>query len=154
MGAVCIVYLFSEGHMIPEFTQAIFLKSLEEWGACPDRFTALPPEEQAAYLKVQGFASMHDILAHVGVWWEEASGIIHDRLNDVKRPPRKYDFDEFNAASLARFRLTPEDEFMLWYETERQKMIELVSSLTEEQMKIRRVYGWLDAVTLYHLKEH
>ncbi len=140
--------------MIPEFTQSIFLKSLEEWGACAARFKALPPEDQAAYLHKQGFASIHDLLAHVSVWWEEARGIIEDTLNKVERPRRKYDFDEFNAASLQRFHDTPEDEFMAWFEAERQKMIGLVSSLTPEQLKLRRVYGWLDAVTLFHLKEH
>jgi hypothetical protein len=140
--------------MIAEFTQAIFLKSLEEWGACPARFKALPPEDQAAYLQQQGFASIHDLLAHVGVWWEEARGIIEDTLNGVQRPPRKYDFDQFNAASLQRFRDIGGDEFMGWFEAERQKMIGLVSSLTPEQLKLRRVYGWLDAVTLFHLKEH
>lgn len=140
--------------MIPEFTQTIFLKSLEEWGACAASFRALPPDRQAAYLQTQGFASLHDILAHVGVWWEEGRSIIEDTLNKVERPRRKYDFDAFNAASMQRFKDTPEDEFMLWYEAERRKMIALVSSLSAEQLKIRRVYGWLDAVTLYHLKEH
>jgi uncharacterized damage-inducible protein DinB len=140
--------------MIPEFTQAVFLKSLEEWGAFAARFKALPPDRQAAYLQTQGFASIHDILAHVAVWWEEARGIIEDTLNKVERPRRKYDFDEFNAASLKRFQDTPEDKFMAWVEAERQQMIRLVSSLDAEQLKIRRVYGWLDAVTLFHLKEH
>ncbi len=140
--------------MIPEFTQTIFLKSLEEWGACSTRFKALPPEDQAAYLQKQGFASMHDLLAHAGVWWEEARGIIEDTLNNVERPRRKYDFDTFNAASLQRFRDTPDDEFMAWFEAERQKMIRLVSSLSAEQLKMRRVHSWLDAVTLLHLKEH
>ena len=140
--------------MIPEFTQAVFLKSLEEWGACAARFRNLSADRQAAYLQTQGFASIHDILAHVGVWWEEARGIIEDTLNKVERPRRKYDFDEFNAASLKRFKDTPEAEFMAWYEAERQKMISLVSSLDAEQLKIRRVHGWLDAVTLFHLKEH
>ncbi len=140
--------------MTSEFTQAIFLKSLDEWGATAATFEALPPEDQAAYLKKQGFASMHDVLAHVGVWWEEARGIIEDALNNVERPRRKYDFDTFNAASLQRFRDTPDDAFMAWFEAERQKMIALVSSLSAEQIKIRRVYGWLDAVTLFHLKEH
>ena len=140
--------------MIPEFTQAIFLKSLEEWGACAAKFKALPPERQAAYLETQGFASLHDILAHAAVWWEEARGIIEDTLNKVERPRRKYDFDEFNAASLRRFQDTPEAEFMAWVQSEQQKLIALVSSLDAEQLKIRRVYGWLDAVTLFHLKEH
>ncbi len=140
--------------MTPEFTQTIFLKSLEEWGACAARFQALPPEDQAAYLHKQGFASIHDLLAHAGVWWEEARGIIEDTLNHVERPRRKYDFDEFNAASLARFRNTPEPDLMKWYEAERQRMVELVSSLDAQQIKMRKVYTWLDGVVLLHLKEH
>ncbi len=140
--------------MIPEFTQSIFLRALGEWGVYPARFTALSPDEQAQFLKRQGFSSLHDILAHVGVWWEEAEGIIGDALANRERPRRRYDFDEFNAASLARFRGTPDEEFFNWYESERQRMISLVSSIDAEQMKIRRVHGWLDAVILFHLKEH
>lgn len=140
--------------MIPEFTQSIFFRALGEWGIYPARFGALSPDEQAQFLKRQGFSSMHDILAHVGVWWEEAEGIIQDALANRERPRRKYDFDEFNAASLARFRDTADPEFLDWYEAQRQQMILLVSSIDEEQMKIRRVHGWLDAVVLLHLKEH
>ncbi len=140
--------------MIPDFTQSIFLRSLDEYGAYRLKFTALPRDEQAQFLKGQGFASLHDILAHIGVWWEEAEGIIRDTIDNRERPRRKYDFDEFNAASIARFKDTPETEFFDWYEAQRQKMIALVSSLTTDQMQIRRIPGWLDAVTLLHLKEH
>ncbi len=140
--------------MIAEFTQDIFLRSLGEWGAYPARFSALSPDDQAQFLKKQGFSSLHDILAHVGVWWEEAEGIIRDALEKRERPRRKYNFDEFNAASLARFHDTPDAEFFDWYEAQRQRMIALVSSIDAEQMKMRRVHGWLDAVVLFHLKEH
>jgi hypothetical protein len=140
--------------MIPEFTQAIFLRSLDEWGAFPQRFRRLPAQEQAEFLEGQGYASLHDMLAHVGVWWEEAEAIIRDTIADKNRPSRKYDFDEFNAQSLARFKDTPDDELQKWYEAERRKLTELVSSLDAEQIKIRRVQGWLDGVTLMHLKEH
>ncbi len=140
--------------MIPEFTKALFLQSLNEWGQYPDKFKRLRADEASEYLKEQGYNSLHDLLAHVAVWWEEAEAIIHDKIEGRERTSRKYDFDEFNAASLARFKDTPDPDFMQWYETRRQKMIALVSSLTDEQMRIRRVYGWLDAVTLNHLKEH
>src|SRR5512143_1756683 len=106
--------------MIPEFTQAVFLRSLEEWGAYPSRFKALSPEEQAEFWQAQGFGSLHDMLAHVGVWWEEARGIIRDTLDQQEHPRRRYDFDEFNAQSLRRFRDTPEAELLQWYEAERQ----------------------------------
>ncbi len=140
--------------MAAEFTQEIFLRSLGEWGVYPARFSALSPDDQAQFLRKQGFSSLHDILAHVAVWWEEAEGIIRDALENRERPRRKYDFDEFNAASLARFRDTPDAEFFDWYEAQRQRMLALVTSVDSEQMKMRRVHGWLDAVILLHLKEH
>ncbi len=140
--------------MIPEFTQALFLQALDEWGKYGDQFNRLTPEEQAAFLKDEGYASLNELLAHVGVWWEEAEGIVRDAIGKRERPSRKYDFDEFNAASLARFRDTSAVDLLAWYESQRRKMITLVSSLTDEQMKIRRVYTWLNGVTLEHIKEH
>ena len=140
--------------MVPEFTQTIFLHALDEWGAYRHHFDALSPGEQADFLRRQGFSSLSDLLAHAGVWWEEAEGIIRDTLEKRERPRRRYDFDEFNAASLSRFRGTPEAEFAAWYESQRRRMISLVASLDAEQLKNRRVYGWLDSVTLFHLKEH
>ena len=41
--------------MIPEFTQTIFLRSLGEWGLYPARYSALSGDEQAEFLKKQGF---------------------------------------------------------------------------------------------------
>ena len=140
--------------MVPEFTQAVFLRSLDEWGAYRHRFAALSAGEQAEFLHKQGFTSLHDILAHAGVWWEEAEDIIRDALEQRERPRRRYDFDEFNAASLKRFQGTSEAEFAAWYESQRRRMVSLVDSLDAGQLKNRKVYGWLDAVTLFHLKEH
>lgn len=140
--------------MIPEFTQALFLQALDEWGKYADNVGRLAPEQQADFLKSQGYSSLYELLAHVGVWWEEAEGIIRDAIGKRERPSRKYDFDEFNAASLARFKDTEPADLLAWYESQRRKMIALVSSLTDEQMKVRRVYTWLNGVTLEHIKEH
>jgi hypothetical protein len=140
--------------MIPEFTVTLFQQSLDEWGRYLEHFKSLSSQEQADFLKGQGYASAYQLLAHVGVWWEEAEGIIRDALEKRERPSRKYDFDVFNAASLARFKDTSPEDLLAWYESQRQRMIALVSPLTVEQLKIRRVHGWLDAVLLGHLKEH
>lgn len=140
--------------MVREFTQALFLQALDEWGKYPEKFNRLTPEEQAAFLKEQGYASLNGLLAHVGVWWEEAEGIIADTVEKRERRTRKYDFDEFNADALAKFKDTPAADLLAWYEAERRKMVAVTWSLTEEQMKIRRVRSWLNGVTLEHLKEH
>lgn len=137
-----------------EFTKELFLKALEDWGRYEQDFKKLPAQEQASFLKGQGYASLKDLLVHVAVWWEEARGIILDTLQDGARPGRKYDFAEFNAASLKRFESTDESEFMGWYESQRQQMVELVTHLTEAQFGISRVQNWLNGVVLEHLKEH
>ena len=81
-------------------------------------------------------------------------GIVAETIKNGDKGGRKYDMDEFNAASIKRFRATPEAQFMTWYEAERQRMITLVSGLTVEQLGMRRIQSWLDAVLLEHLKEH
>ncbi len=139
---------------MPELTKMLLLQALDEWGRYPAAFDQLPPTRQTAFLKQQGFGSMQDLLAHVASWWEEGEGIIRETLEHGEGPARKYDLDAFNAASLARVRDMPAAEFFARYESERQQLIGLVSALTPEQMKIRRVSGWLDADILEHLKEH
>ncbi len=139
---------------MPEFTRALFLQALDEWGHYGAAFDRLPPAGQAGFLKEQGYASVQDLLAHVAVWWEEARGIIDDAVAQQASPARQYNFDDFNAAAVGRFQGTSETEFMGWYESQRQQMVAVVSALNDEQIKIRRVAGWLDGVVLEHLKEH
>jgi hypothetical protein len=137
-----------------EFTKELFLHALADWGSYRRVFRSLPVAEQAEFLKTQGYASLHDLLAHVAGWWEEARGIIRETIKREERSSRKYDFDEFNAASLKRFKDMPEGKFMAWYESELQQMTTLVSGLTPEQMHVPRIQSWLDGVILEHLKEH
>lgn len=142
------------GPAMAEFTKELFVQALEEWGRYTEVFAGLPADEQADFLKRQGYTSLRDLLAHVGVWWEEARGIIDETVKHGGRPARKYDFAAFNAAALKRFKDVPEAEFMAWYESERRLMLALVSSLTDEQLSLRRMCSWLDGVVLEHLKEH
>jgi len=137
-----------------EFTRELFVKALDEWGRYAETFRGLPQEEQAAFLKAQGYASVRELLAHVAVWWEEARGIIDETIKHGEGLGRKYDFAVFNAAAIKRFQDTPEAEFMSWYETERQRMSGVLSGLSESQLQVRRVRNWLNAVLLEHLKEH
>jgi hypothetical protein len=137
-----------------EYTKSLFLQALEDWGHLPEAFEALSAAEQAQFLKDQGFASLHDLLAHVGAWWEEGQRVIAERLKDHKSAGRKYDFAAFNAAAVKRFKSMPEADFMAWFGTQRQKVVALVSALTDEQMKVRGVAAWLNGVILEHLKEH
>lgn len=137
-----------------DFTKELFLQALEEWGRYPEAFRSMPPEKRDGFLKGQGYACLRDLLAHVGVWWEEARGIIKETIQHGEHPGRKYDFDQFNAASVKRFQETSEVQFLQWYESERQRMIAAVSGLTDGQIQNRRISAWIDGVVLEHLKVH
>jgi hypothetical protein len=139
---------------MPEFTKALFLQALDEWGSYPQGFARLSDAEQASFLQGQGYASCRDLLAHVAVWWEESRARIGDVLAQRPAPPQHYSFDSFNAAAIERFKDTPDAEFVAWYEAQRQEMVVMLQAMTEEQMKNGRVEGWLDGVVLEHLKEH
>ena len=137
-----------------EFTKALFLQALDEWARYPATFSRMPAADQTAFLKEQGYASLQDLLAHVGVWWEEARGIIDEAVTQRPHAPREYNFDDFNAAAVGRFKDVSEGEFLAWFESQRRQMVNVVSALNDEQLKIRRVHSWLDGVVLEHLKEH
>lgn len=137
-----------------EFTRELFLQVLDEWGRYPRAFRDLPAAKQTAFLKEQGFASARDLLTHVAAWWEEGRGVISDAIKNPDKSGRKYDLDAFNAAALKRFQGLSDADFTTWYESEHQKIGAFVAGLTAEQLAVRRVQTWLDAVLLEHLKEH
>lgn len=136
------------------FTRELFLQTLDEWERYPAAFAHLEATEQAAFLKAQGYATLRDLLTHVAAWWEEGRGVIGEALKKPDQGGRKYDLDAFNAAALKRFQGMSDSGFVAWYESERRQMRALVSALTADQLSIRRVQSWLNAVLLQHLKEH
>jgi len=137
-----------------QFTRALFLQALDEWGGYAEALSSLPESEQASFLEGQGYASCRDLLAHVAVWWEESRARIGDALAKRSAPPQHYSFDSFNAAAVNRFRDTLDAEFATWYESQRHEMIAMVRGMTEDQLTSTRITGWLDGVVLEHLKEH
>ncbi len=137
-----------------ELTRSIFLQALQEWGDYVPGFHRLSADEQSEFLKEQGYACLRDLLAHISVWWEETESVVRDTLEQREHPRMVRDFDAFNAQAVQRFQSTPEVEFLTWFESMRQKMISLVSGLTDEQLKVRRIRTWLSGTILSHLKEH
>jgi hypothetical protein len=137
-----------------EVTQEMLLKALETWQAYPAEIEALSIEKKAAFLEKQGYPSAHALISHLVGWWDEAYAIVEDTLAGRERPRREYDFDVFNAESLARFKSWSEADLLSHYEAMRQKLITLVSNLTDEQLKIKRVSGWLYGVVVDHAEEH
>jgi hypothetical protein len=137
-----------------ELTKSQILTALDEWGEYVPRFEALSAGARADFLKTQGYASLHDLLAHIVGWWEEAEAIVNATIEERDRPRRDYEFDTFNAESVAHFKDTSESQLLAHFDGMRQKLTAQVKGLTDEQFKIRRVSVWLNGVILAHIKEH
>jgi hypothetical protein len=114
-----------------------------DWKEYPGHFNQLDPDQQAAFLKEQGYASFHDLLAHILAWWEEAIKIVQSILDLEEIPRREYDIDDFNAAALDRFRT--------WKETD---LISLVVDLPEGGLQNKRINDWLNACLVDHFHAH
>jgi len=125
-----------------------------EWGTYIDRFHRLPPEAQTQRLKKTGYESLRDLLAHILAWWEEGMGIILAIAEDRPFERKKYDFDAFNAAAVAKYSSWNEAEFITHFEGTRRKMAAELKSLDEAAFDNRRVNAWLRAVLLAHAREH
>jgi hypothetical protein len=132
-------------------TQKRVLDFLEEWRTYIPRFESLSAEAQAQFLKEQGFASLHDLLAHVVGWWDEAYEIAAAAVEAKDRPPRKYDFDVFNAESLARYKDLTDAQMLARFEEMRRKLIDFVIAHPTAIDEHRRVRNWLYAVVIHHM---
>lgn len=137
-----------------EVTKEKLLEALSEWKEYPAGIERLSAVQKAAFLEKQGYPSAHTLLSHITGWWEEAFAIVDDTLAGRERPRHEYDFDVFNAESIAHFKLWSEADLLSHYEGMRQKLVVLVSSLTDEQLQIKRVSNWLYGVVIDHAEEH
>ncbi len=125
-----------------------------EWPAYMPRIRAASPERQAEFLEAQGYARLADLLAHIAVWWEEAYGIMLATLEGRETPRKKYDFDEFNAAAVARFKDSSESEVLAFFEAGRQKFLDFLRDHPGAVEEHRRVANRFYAVVIHHAGEH
>lgn len=132
-------------------TQKRVLDFLEEWRAYVPRFESLSPEAQAQFLKEQGFASLHDLLAHVVGWWDETYEIVTATVDGTDRPPRKYDFDAFNAGSIERYKGLTDAQMLARFEEMRRKLVDFLTVHPAAVDEHRRVRNWMYAVVIHHM---
>lgn len=126
----------------------------KDWKTYPERFKLLAPEDQAAFLKSQGYDNFHDLLAHILGWWQEAVKIVNSILDNMESPRKKYDIDAFNAAAIEHFKSWKEADLLIHFENVRHSLITLVADLPESGLHNSRINGWLNACLVEHFQEH
>ena len=126
----------------------------DDWQALPVRFQGLPPAEQAAYLEIQGYATLGGLLSHILAWWLDGEQAVAAFRINPALPLQEYDVDSFNAQAVARFAPLGEEEILRRYQTQRQGMFDLVNSLSEEELHGEHIHRRLYYEIIMHWKEH
>jgi hypothetical protein len=138
-----------------EFTLRDVMRVLEEgWGEYIKQFDALSPEERAAFLEKEGFASFHNLLGHVIGWWEEGLWVITGILDDPSFTWKERDTNAFNLELIEKFRSWREEDLLLHYENVREALLNLVADLPENALNNQDIRDWLYADVIEHLEEH
>jgi hypothetical protein len=124
------------------------------WLKYPQRLRRLSKAEQEHFAQQQGYARPQDLLAHLGAWMEETSRVMPYLRRDEK-PPRTYRNDaEFNAHTVERFADRSRSEVEAWYKEQRAALKRLIEQLTDEDLRIPRVYRWLNGTIVGHYAQH
>lgn len=126
----------------------------EGWGEYIKQFKALSLKEQKAFLEKEGFASFHDLLAHIIGWWEEGLRVITGILEDPGFTWDERDTDEFNRELLEKYASWSKEDLLLHYENVREAMLNLVAELPENALGNEDIRDWLEADVVEHLEDH
>jgi hypothetical protein len=136
-------------------TRGEFLDRLDNsWQNLVERFDALSPDEQAAYLEQQGYARLADLLAHVVAWWRDGTKEIGLMRANPDRPLRGYDVDVFNAQAVERFSGVSPEEMVQDFKTQRRAMVDLVNGLSDEELDQMNINTRLYYEIIQHWAEH
>jgi len=125
-----------------------------EWATYVKRFDRWPADEGEKRVKAQGYAQFRDMLAHIVSWWEEAMPIILAIAENREYERKKYDFDVFNAAAIAKYKDWDEAEFYTHFENVRRKTVDDLRAMNETAWENRRVRSWVNGVFIHHAREH
>ncbi len=125
-----------------------------DWQVLPERFQRLSPAQQAAYLNEQGYATLGGLLSHVLAWWQDGEQAVIRFRMDPNLPPADYNVDAFNAQAVARFAPLGEEGIRQQYLAQCQAMLNLVNSLSDEELYGERINRRLFYEIIGHWNEH
>lgn len=125
-----------------------------EWATYIERFNRLPELDGAQRVRRQGYERFRDMLAHILTWWEDVMPTILAIAENREFERKKYDFDAFNAAAVAKYKDWDEAEFLAHFERTRQKAAEDLRSVNEEAFDDKRIRGRINGIFIHHAREH
>jgi hypothetical protein len=136
-------------------SRAQFLDRLQNsWQTYFTRFYHLTPAEKKAFLDKQGYANLSSLLAHILAWWQDGAQAIDKMRTDPTLPLAEYDVDTFNARAVAKWSSATPPDVVRAFQKQCQVMIDLVQSLSDEQLAQTNINTRLYYEIIMHWTEH
>jgi len=123
-----------------------------EWAAYVQNFEKI--KDKDAFLKKQGVASFHDLLAHVVGWWEEGARIVKGILYEPNFTWQDPDTDAFNIELTKKYAAWSDADLFKHFEATRAAMIELATTIPDDAFLNKDIEGWLAADVVGHYDGH
>ncbi len=124
------------------------------WGNYINDCCALPADRQEEFQHRQGYLRLADLLAHFAAWWEVGMQVIETYRLDPDYQPPAVDVDAFNAAAVESARHLSEAQVIQLFESTRQKFVDLVLRLSDEDFRNPGITNQLQIELVNHLQEH
>lgn len=124
------------------------------WATYIEDFKGLSEERKKEFLANQGFASFHDLVAHVIGWWEEGARIISGIMDSPSFTWESHDVDAFNLELTKKFSTWPDQDLFKHYESLRLALLELAVDLPQDAFLNHDIEGWLKDDVVVHYDEH
>jgi hypothetical protein len=124
------------------------------WATYIEDFERLSEEKKKEFLEKQGFASFHDLVAHIVGWWEEGARIILGIMDSPSFTWESHNIDAFNLELTKKFSTWHDEDLFKHYQSVRLALIDLTADLPEDAFLNNDIEGWLKDDVVVHYDEH
>lgn len=125
-----------------------------EWAEYVENYRRLNAEKQTEFLSKQGVESLHDLLAHIIGWWEEAARIILGITDSPSFTWTDPNTDQFNLELTKKYSSWSDDDLFKHYDTLRLALIDLTDDLPDDAFLNRDIESWLASDVVEHYDDH
>lgn len=149
-----IIHHHAREHLVA-LSRFLVVDMLEnDWATYIVDFYNLDKEKKKEFLSRQGFATFHDLLAHVIGWWEEGARIIAGIIDSPSFTWGNLDADAYNRELVKKYSTWTDEDLFRHYESVRVAMLDLTAELPEDAFLNKDIEAWLRDDVVGHYDEH
>ncbi len=149
-----IIFHHAREHLVA-LSRFLVVDLLEnEWAEYIANYNKLDDEKKQEFLSKQGFATFHDLIAHVAGWWEECLRIVSGIMDSPSFTWETRDTDAFNRELTEKYAAWSDADLFAHFESLRRALLELVTDLPNDAFANADIEAWLKDDVVGHYDDH